>query len=822
MSIYNTKDISNIVKGQFFGKQSLIKYLLIDSRNIISAPDSLFFAIIGKNNNGHNFIDDLYKNKVQNFVVSTLPKNYKKYKTANFILVKNTLTALQQLTAFHRNQFNIPVVGITGSNGKTIIKEWLFQILHNDKKIIRSPKSYNSQVGVPLSVWLLDKSCNFAIFEAGISEPREMEKIQPVINPTIGIFTNIGDANQENFIDLNQKIKEKIKLFYNCNTIIYRKDYKLIDVQFKTNTNFTNKQFVTWSTKQKADLQITNIDKKNNHTLISAKYRNNPDDILIKIPFIDDASIENAIHVWLLMLLLNFDNNYIFGQMQLLLPVAMRLELKQGINHCSIINDSYNSDIQSLTIALDFLNHQKQNNKNVLILSDILQSSFYEKELYKKVAELVSKKNIDEIIGIGQTISRNSNYFNLKKHFFNSTEDFLINYSKNQFVNSNILLKGSRKFQFEKISNLLEKKVHRTVLEINLNAIEQNLNFFKSKLRPETKIMAMVKAFSYGSGTYEIANLLQYQNVDYLAVAYTDEGIELRKNQISLPIVILTPEIQSFDLMIEYNLEPEIYNFRTLHVFHDALIENNNKTYPIHIKLDTGMHRSGFENNDIDELIADLKIYNNLKIKSIFSHLAASDEKIHDKFTQQQFEAFEIMSSKIMKTFNYTILRHILNSSGIERFPQNQYDMVRLGIGLYGVSPSNQNKLFNVSTLKSRIAQIKTVKKTETIGYGRKGKINKDSKIATVPIGYADGLSRQLSNGVGKVLINNQFAPVIGNICMDICMIDITNINANEGDEVIFFGNDYPITELAKQLNTIPYEILTSISNRVKRIYFHE
>ncbi len=817
---YNTKDISNIVKGELLGNSSLIKYLLIDSRNIISATDSLFFAIVGKNNDGHNFIEYLYKNKVQNFVVSTLPENYKKYKTANFILVKNTLTALQQLTAFHRSQFDIPIVGITGSNGKTIIKEWLFQTLHNDKKIIRSPKSYNSQVGVPLSVWLLDKSCNFAIFEAGISKPREMEKIQPIINPTIGIFTNIGDAHQENFIDLNQKINEKIKLFYNCNTIIYRKDYKLIDTQFKTDSHFLKKQLATWSTKQNADLQIIKIDKKSSETLISAKYNNNI--INIEIPFVDDASIENAIHVWLLMLLLNIANKQIAERMKALSPVAMRLELKQGINHCSIINDSYNSDIQSLTIALDFLNNQKQNNKNVLILSDILQSSYSDKKLYKKVSELVNKKNIDEIIGIGKAISRNSNVFNIKKHFFNSTNDFLINYSKSLFTNSNILIKGSRKFQFEKISTLLEKKTHRTVLEINLNAIEQNLNFFRLKLKPETKIMAMVKAFSYGSGTYEIANLLQYQNIDYLAVAYVDEGIELRKNQISLPIIVMNPEIQSFNLMIEYNLEPEIYNFRTLHAFQSALIENNKTTYPIHIKLDTGMHRSGFENNEIDELIAELKKYNNSKIKSIFSHLAASDEKIFDTFTQQQFDVFETMSSKIIKYFNYPILRHILNSAGIERFPQNQYDMVRLGIGLYGISPSNQNKLFNVSTLKSKIAQIRTVKKNDTIGYGRKGKIDKDSKIATVPIGYADGLNRQLSNGVGKVLINNQFAPIIGNICMDICMINITNINANEGDDVIFFGDEYPITKLAKQLNTIPYEILTSISNRVKRIYFHE
>ena len=817
---YSTETISNIVKGQLFGKKTFIKYLLIDSRNIISAKDSIFFAIVGNNNDGHNFIADLYKNKVNNFVVSTLPENYKKYKKANFILVNNTLKALQQLATFHRNQFNIPVVGITGSNGKTIIKEWLFQALHNDKKIIRSPKSYNSQVGVPLSVWLLDTSCNFAIFEAGISKPQEMNKIQPIINPSIGIFTNIGDAHQENFIDLNHKISEKIKLFYNCETIIYRKDYELIDNQFKSNTNFSDKQPVTWSTKQKADLQITKIDKKNKTSLISAKFENK--NLQIEIPFIDNASIENAIHIWLLMLLLKFDNKHIAEKMFSLSPVAMRLELKQGINNCSIINDSYNSDIQSLTIALDFLNHQKQNNKNVLILSDILQSSFDEKELYKKVADLVSKKNIDEIIGIGKTISRNSNFFSIKKHFFNSTDDFLINYSKNLFANSNILIKGSRKFQFEKISTLLEKKVHRTVLEVNLNAIEQNLNFFRSKLRADTKIMAMVKAFSYGSGTFEIANLLQYQNIDYLATAYTDEGIELRKNQISLPIVIMNPEISSFDLMIEYNLEPEIYNFRTLHAFANTLEKNNKRDYPIHIKLDTGMHRSGFDKNDIDELIKELKKHKNLKIKSIFSHLAASDEKIHDDFTQKQFSSFELMTSQITNEFDYPILRHILNSSGIERFPQNQYDMVRLGIGLYGVSPSKTNKLFNVSTLKSTIAQIRTVKKEETIGYGRKGKVDKDSKIATIPIGYADGLSRQLSNGVGKVLINNKFAPIIGNICMDICMIDITNINAEEGDEVIFFGNDYPISELAKQLNTIPYEILTSISNRVKRVYFHE
>lgn len=826
MTSYTIRLIAEITHGQLhtgYESANLISSLLTDSRKLVHPEQSLFFAIKGDRNDGHVYIADLIQHGVKNFVVSDVQFINDK---ANFILVQDALEALQQLAAYHRKQFSIPVIGITGSNGKTIVKEWLYQLMRENYHIVRSPKSYNSQVGVPLSVWQMGNEDTLALFEAGISMPGEMQKLEGVIQPTVGLITNIGQAHDEHFQSWQEKASEKLLLFENCKTIIYCKDYPVISEGINQIGDIAGKKLFTWSKKQKADLQIGRIAQENGETSIQGIYNN--DFLSIKIPFSDEASIENAIHCWAVLLLLKLDNEIIKSRMEMLSPVAMRLEMKEGINNCSIINDSYNSDLGSLTIALDFLNQQKQHIKKTLILSDILQSGKNETQLYQVVAGLIERKKINRLIGIGSSISHQASLFSIQKSFYHSTDEFLKNFSAHDFTDETILLKGARTFGFERISKILQQKTHETVLEINLNAIIHNLNYYRSRLKPETKIMAMVKAFTYGSGSFELANLLQFHRVDYLAVAYTDEGIELRKAGINLPVMVMNPEIQSFESMIQYKLEPEIYSFRTLSHFSETLkryaqqapIEN----FPVHLKFDTGMHRLGFEENDISELI--IRIRNNkfLKIKSVFSHLAASDESAHDQFTKSQFNQFIKMCQPLIDHFNYPIMRHILNSSGIIRFPETQLDLVRIGIGLHGIgpTPAEQKHLQLAATLKTTISQIKTVREGETVGYSRKGVAKKDMQIATVGIGYADGFRRSMGNHKGKMMVNGKPAPVVGNVCMDMCMLDITDIPAQEGDEVIVFGAEYPVTAFAKDAETIPYEVLTNISQRVKRIYFHE
>jgi Alr-MurF fusion protein len=825
--LYSAKDITKIVSGDLLrdGNQEEIKHLLLDSRKVSATEGVLFFAIDGDRHNGHQYIPELYKIGIRNFVVSKPSEAYSDFPDASFIKVEDAKKALQQLAVYHRERFKIPVIAITGSNGKTIIKEWLYQLLREDENIVRSPKSYNSQIGVPLSIWQLKEDHSLAIFEAGISLPGEMELLEKIIQPETGIFTNIGEAHAENFISYEQKVKEKLKLFINCKQLIYCKDYSLIDQYVKEELDLKKLKVFTWSKKSRADLQIGKVSKADHETEIQGIYNN--DFIRIKIPFTDEASIENAIHCWALMLLLGHDSKQISQRMQLLSPVAMRLELKEGINNCSIINDSYNSDLGSLNIALDFLNQQKQHLRKTLILSDILQTGKDEEKLYSEVAAMIEKKGIDKLIGIGDAIARQEHLFKIKKQFYQTTEEFLSSYIAENFQDETILLKGARTFGFEKISRILQQKAHETVLEINLESIVHNLNYFRSKLKPGTKIMAMVKAFSYGSGSFEIANILQFHRVDYLAVAYADEGVELRKAGITLPIMVMNPEEQSFDTMLQYGLEPEIYSFRVLNLFDETLKRNSgklSKPFPIHLKLDTGMHRLGFEEKDINELVVRIKNNKMLTVQTIFSHLAASDEDEHDDFTKEQIRRFSEMSDTIMAYLDSPIARHILNSAGVVRFPQAQYEMVRLGVGLYGIGINEyeQSRLQHVSTLKTIISQIKQVPKGDSIGYSRKATAKEDMKIATLPIGYADGLSRRLGNGKGKVLIDGKPAPFVGNICMDMCMIDITKIHAKEGDEVIIFSPDHPITELAKDLETIPYETLTMVSRRVKRVYYHE
>jgi alanine racemase len=821
MVIYSLSKIAEITGGRLEGRTDItIHQLLIDSRLSAVSSSSLFFAIKGRQHDGHRYIAELYQRGVRAFVVSEMPENFSTYSGAGFVLVTDTLDALQELTRFHREQYSCPVVAISGSNGKTIVKEWIYHCLSDNYSITRSPKSYNSQVGVPLSLWLMNENTGMAIFEAGISLPGEMVRLQRMIRPEIGIFTNIGEAHQESFQNIGQKIAEKLKLFYDCRTLIYCHDHQLVRNAIEQTPELAGVRLFSWSITGKADIQVAGICKQADKSIFKALYKDSCFEI--SIPYSDTASIENALHCLSLMLLLETDRETIISKMNDLPPVAMRLEQKSAINGCTLINDSYNSDFNSLSIALDVLNRQFQHNRKTLILSDILQSGKQRHELYSMMATLVKEKGVTRIIGIGSTISENSRLFTTPGKFYESTKAFTDNFNPEEFKDEAILLKGSRLFEFEKIAALLEQKKHTTRIEINLNALVHNLNYFRSLLHTGTKTMVMVKALSYGSGRHEIAGILQFQRVDYLGVAIADEGVSLRQAGIKLPIIVMNPEAESFDSIIQYRLEPEIYSFGIMELFRKAMNRNQEIDYPVHIKLDTGMHRMGFMANDTERLCHELTRMKNIRVSSVFSHLAGSDEEEFDEFTGHQIALFKKESDKIIHTLGYPVIRHILNTSGIERFPEAQFDMVRLGIGLYGISSIDQSKLRNVSTLKSAILQIKPVEPGETIGYGRKGKPDKSTMIAVIPIGYADGLNRGLSNGKGAFLVNGIPAPVMGSICMDMTMIDITGINAKEGDEVVIFGEGNPITTLARQLDTIPYEILTGVSERVKRVYFQE
>ncbi len=831
---YSINTISEIVSGKLYinnHEQVEINDLLIDSRKIITSHKNLFFALKSKRNDGHKYINELIKNGVYNFIVSVLPSNHKTL-NVNFIVVKNSLAALQIISTKHRESFNIPIVGITGSNGKTIIKEWLYQCLNKDYNICRSPKSYNSQIGVPLSVFQLSESDNLGIFEAGISEPDEMLKLEKIIKPTIGILSNIGEAHQEYFVDIRQKVNEKLMLFVKSDTLIFCRDHASISERIYSMAFFKEKTLLDWSKKNKeATFFITeNINNKTNsakvHTKLQCIWKENTHSI--EIPFVDEASIENAIHVWVLLLYFNINEDQIKSRMSSLRSIAMRMELKAGINNCSIINDSYNSDINALSIAINFLEQQQQHIKKSVILSDILQSGKSPDELYKQIAHLINNKSINRFIGIGKEISHYKNLFNNKEIFFyNGTQDFIDYFPFSSFNNETILLKGARNFEFERINKALGSKTHQTRLEVDLTAMLDNFNYYRSLLKPNTKIMVMVKAFSYGSGSFEVANLLQFHNADYLAVAYTDEGVDLRKAGIKLPIMVMNPEADALDNLISNHLEPEVYSFKILN---ELLKITNSRALPsnkpigVHIKLDTGMHRLGFEDEDIIELIKKLKTSNKIIIKSIFSHLVASDDSNFDDFTKQQLSTFKKLSKQIADEFEYPIILHIANSAAINRFPEAQFDMVRQGIALYGVGSDaeSQKKLKPVSKLKTIISQIKNIKKGESVGYSRAFIADKDMRIATIPIGYADGYNRLFSKGVGKLMIKGKLLPIIGNICMDMCMVDLQDCDAKEGDEICIFGENPSIVQLAKDINSIPYEILTSISQRVKRIYIQE
>ncbi len=815
------QSLSQLFSGKITGDSSrVINEIITDSRSVVSSVKSIFFALTGDRNNGHSYITDLYNRGIFNFVVSDYKNEYDNLNDANFIVVNDTLEALHKLGKYHRDNFDFQIVTVIGSNGKTIVKEWLYHLLHDEISIVRSPKSYNSQLGVPISLCLLENKYKLGIIEAGISKPGEMHKLEDIIKPNVVIFTSFGEAHQENFKDKTEKASEKLMMFNNADTLIYSVDYEILTNQIINNEDFIDKNIFTWAISSKnADLKVVKINKHTNSTEIIADFKGA--EIKYKIPFIDEASVKNSLSCLAYLITQNLLSENILKKFNTLSPVEMRIQQKQGINDCILINDSYNSDIVSLKIALDLQKNLSGNLKKTVILSDIMQSGMTDNELYKSVAEMFRSNQIDRFIGIGEHIFSQRNLFNkaYDAEFFRSTEKFLKSDIKKKFEKEVILLKGSRNFKFEMISEALELKKHRTVLEINLEAITHNLNYYKSLVSPEIKTMVMVKAFSYGSGTYEIAGLLQHHHVDYLGVAFADEGVELRKSGITTPIMVMNPDSDSLSDIIDFKLEPEIYNFKIFDALIQKLDNHSGSPIPVHIKLDTGMKRLGFCDFDVEELICRLTKYEQIFVKSIFSHLVAADEPEHDGFTKEQINKFRNISDKIIENLKYPVLRHISNTSGIERFPEAVFDMVRIGIGLYGFSKNNNGKLMNVSTLKTRITQIKNVYKDETVGYGRKWKAKCNSKIAIIPIGYADGLSRQLSSGVGEVLINGQKVPIAGNVCMDLCMIDITGIDANEGDEVIIFGDEYPASEIAKKLNTIPYEIITGISERVKRVY---
>lgn len=809
----NLNHIISFCKGVFDGNspEVTVNHISIDSRSLQNGSNTLFFAIKGKNHDAHLYLGELITKGVRYFVVEYIPEHLSE--KANFIIVENSLIALQQTAIAYRKQFDFPFVGITGSNGKTIVKEWLNFLLSAKHLIVRNPKSYNSQVGVPLSILGIEGNYDFGIFEAGISLPNEMSNLERIIQPKYGILTNIGSAHDEGFVNREAKIKEKIKLFENCSDIFMEKNAEIETLLSE------NSQKHTWSfSDESANLFVS---KKYTKDTTELTFKNEANTFTVIVPFSDENSIENVITCVNFLMFLGEEIAFIQSRVAELYPIELRLQAKKGINNCLVIDDSYSVDYPSLKIALDFFEQQKLHDKKTIILSDIFTDGLAVETLYHQVKQLLSKNKIERIITIGETIGTQLNDLpNVIS--FATTQEFLQQFNTQSFQNETILVKGARGFNFNEIVVVLEEKNHETILEINLDAISHNLNFYKSKLNPETKIMVMVKAFGYGNGGYEIAKLLEHHKVDYLGVAFADEGIELRKAGITTPIMVLNPENSSFRAMIAYDLEPEIYSISGLQAFLKIAQQQNISHYPIHIKLDTGMHRLGFEPHLISELCSMLKNNNFIKVKSIFSHLAASDDLQFDDFTQLQFQRFDAMFSELEKIVPSKPIRHILNTSGIFNYADKQMEMVRLGIGLYGIGNSEQelHSLENVSTLKTIISQIRAVLPEESIGYSRRFRVSEKIKVATIPVGYADGIRRAWGNEKGFVTINNQKATILGSICMDMMMVDVTNINCSEGDEVIVFGTNPKITEIATTTGTISYEILTGISQRVKRIFY--
>ena len=826
---YSIEKITTLIGARRIGNaDAQIGWLLTDSRSLCFPEETLFFALKTPRNDGHRYIADLYRRGVRNFVVEdhSLTSHLSpltSYQDANFLVVPSPLAALQRLAERHRDEFDIPIVGITGSNGKTMVKEWLYQLLSPQMTVTRSPKSFNSQIGVPLSVWLLNEQTQVGLFEAGISQMGEMEALRDMIQPTIGVLTSLGAAHQENFRSMEEKCMEKMRLFDGAKVIAYNSDDDVVSRCIRR-SGFKGEK-IGWSRENiSAPLYIENISLTSHPSpLTSISYIYKGTRASYEIPFFDEASLQCSFACAAVALYLGVTPEQLAERMPLLEPVAMRLEVKEGQHGCTLINDSYNSDINSLDIALDFMSRREMPTKT-LILSDIFQSGRSDADLYTEVNALCMKRGVSRLIGIGSRITAEASCFQFPASFFATTEAFLQSDTFRSLHDEVILIKGARPFGFDRITEQLELKVHETILEVNLNAVVNNLNFYRSFLKPETKLVCMVKADAYGAGAVEVAKTLQDHRVDYLAVAVADEGVTLRRNGITQNIMIMNPEMTAFKTMFDYDLEPEVYSFRLM----DALIRAAEKQgitgWPVHIKLDTGMHRLGFDpEKDIDEVISRLKGQNAIIPRSVFSHFVGSDSDDFDNFSAMQFQKFDVASRKLQSAFSHKILRHMDNSAAIEHFPERQMDMCRLGLGLYGVDPRDNRMLSTVSTLKTTILQLRHVPKEETVGYSRKGVLTRDSVIAAIPIGYADGLNRHLGRGACYCLVNGQKAPYVGNICMDVAMIDVTDIpDVHEGDTVEIFGEHLPVTVLSDVLQTIPYEVMTSVSNRVKKVYFQD
>ncbi|MBX7203340.1 MAG: bifunctional UDP-N-acetylmuramoyl-tripeptide:D-alanyl-D-alanine ligase/alanine racemase [Bacteroidia bacterium] len=822
MGNYRMDELARYAGGTYYKnvQEEQITELLYDSRRIYRPGQSLFVALKSYRNDGHRYIPGLVRAGIKNFLVSSLPAE-EFCANANFILVPDTLQAMQKIAAAHRRHFNIPVLAITGSNGKTIVKEWIYELLHHSMPILRSAKSYNSQLGVPLSVWQLSEEHQFAIFEAGISEPGEMEVLEQIIRPDLGLITNIGSAHLENFDHQETLLEEKLRLFDGVRKVYYCRDFELIHKAISAK----GIKAVTWGYADDADYRILSAQLQTNSTTVNISHCGKQ--FSFEVPFTDKASVENTLHAAVFSLDQGIPAESVIQRVQALHPLEMRLELRKGKHHCTIINDAYSADFDSLKIAIDYTLQQVQHHRRTVILSDFAETGKDKEEFYRKISELLNAKGIERLIGIGNDISLCGQNFKGETMFYHNTGEFLQQLPSVNFNHECILLKGARQFEFEQIFSLLQEKFHETVLEVNLSAMVQNLNYYRSLLPPQVKTMAMVKAFSYGSGSVEVAGVLQANGIDYLAVAYADEGIELRKAGISVPIMVMNPEPESLLELITFDLEPEVYSFRILGLLHEVVKgRNSSGTQPVkvHLKLDTGMHRLGFGENDVRGLAEFFVLNTELEIASVFSHLAASEEPQQDDFTQLQIARFEQMTSTIAQITKKKFLKHILNSAGISRHQKGVFDMVRLGIGLYGVgNAKEQDKLIHVSSLRTTISQIHELEPGETVGYGRIGRIEKKARIATIAIGYADGFPRKLGYGKGQVIIKGKKAATIGSICMDMCMVDITEIqDAQEGDPVIVFETPGQLYDLAQQLETIPYEVLTSISARVKRVYFQE
>lgn len=804
-------------KAEGFSEGFLIAQVAIDSRNILQPDQSLFVALNGAKFDGHDFVEEVFEKGVRVYLVRNEYKpDPSLLSFACFLKVKEPLQALQKLGAYQRKLFKGPLIGITGSNGKTIVKEWLGQVLSQKFSVAKSPKSYNSQVGVPLSIFGIDNVHQVAVMEAGISKPHEMEALEKMLHPNLGIFTNIGTAHEEGFESQQQKLEEKAKLFIGCDYIIFRKEHRLISQYLEK--KFPKKKLIIWSDGLGGDYSLT-IKKEGEKSKILLM---RPDLSLFTffVPFTDEASLENIRHVIVAALTLDMEVKNIQEGLNHLRAVDMRLTLKPGANQSLIIDDTYNNDLAGLRLALDFMSAQRPKKRKILIISDLLQVG-NTTQVYAEMKQLLSFYGIDQLIGVGHDIQTLQGQLEIPMMFFSDTDQLLETLHPEFFDNDLILVTGARKFGFEYIINRLQQRIHGTTLEINLNALTHNYNFYKSRLNPKTKVMVMVKAFAYGGGAEEIANHLQQLKADYLAVAYTDEGVALREEGIKLPIMVLNPVQESFTLLQQHDLEPVVYSpvfFRELAMF----CKMQGSGMKIHLDLDTGMHRLGFEEKDLDELMSLILENPQLEIASLYTHLAAADEPEYEAFTRQQLQSFIGMCDAIISKLSYKPIRHALNSAGITAYPAYQMDMVRLGIGLYGVEVTGRydQQLRSISTLKTTISQVKRLKKGDTIGYSRKGVMGQDGEIATIALGYADGYDRRFSNGNGFVLINGKRANVIGNVCMDMTMIDVTGMGVKEGDEVIIYGPGISLKVLAERIGTIPYELLTNISSRVKRVYY--